>query len=119
MFSDALQDSPYEEGEKKSQEAVGRVAIQGVGAQEAWTLLDAAGRPVRQGMGHQLDVTGLATGSYLFQASERPPVRLQVQALHRWGVPATTSPPNDGRCLLGCGCPSAQAGEFSDYVKAG
>ena len=60
--------------------AVGRVAIQGVGAQEAWTLRDAAGRTVRQGAGHQMDVSGLSTGTYLFQASERPSVRLQVQA---------------------------------------
>lgn len=60
--------------------AVGRVAIQGVGAQETWAVRDASGRAVRRGRGHQLDVTGLATGTYLFQASERPPVRLQVQA---------------------------------------
>ena len=58
--------------------AVGRVAIQGVGLQEGWTLRDAAGRAVRQGAGHQMDVTGLSTGTYLFQASDRPALRLQV-----------------------------------------
>ncbi len=60
--------------------AVGRVAIQGVGQQEGWTLRDAAGRAVRRGAGHQLDVTGLSAGTYFFQASDRPAVRLQVQS---------------------------------------
>lgn len=60
--------------------AVGRVAIQGISAAETWVLVSPSGQIVEEGRGTQLDVTGLTSGTYLFQSAHREPVRLQIQA---------------------------------------
>ena len=59
--------------------AVGRTVLHGTGANPEWTLRNAMGQSVRQGVGTSFDVTGLPSGGYLLHVEGVGTRRLVVR----------------------------------------
>lgn len=59
--------------------AVGRTVLHGAGANPEWTLRNAMGQSVKQGVGTTFDVTGLSSGGYLLHVEGLGARRLVVR----------------------------------------